>query len=296
MKANYRKSMKKSGWVIVFVLMTNMLSIAQYTEVGVGLGQSVYWGDLNAPTFNTNLQNARLAGQAYLRYNHTQNLGFRAGLMLAQLAGDDRNSSAEWQQERNLRFTSVLFELSLHAEYYLFGIDYNAGRVFSPYATAGIVAFRHNPKTDFMGETVALQPLGTEGQGLPGFDSKYSLISAGLSFGGGAKFQLTANTSVNIAILAKRTFTDYLDDISTNYVNYDELLAGNGMLAADLSNRTGEALGLSEPIQVETGSKRGGSAVPDYYLTFMVSVNYYLKPTDRFSKANRVSTSNCPTF
>ncbi len=269
---------------------------AQYTEVGLGLGQSVYWGDLNAPTFNTNLQNASLAGQIYLRYNHTPQLSFRAGLMLATLKGDDRNSPVEWQQERNLRFTNVLTEFSLHAEYYLFGIDYNEGKMFSPYLTAGAVLFRHNPKTDFQGETVALQPLGTEGQGMAGFDPKYSLINGGVSFGGGAKVALSQNLSVNIAILAKRTFTDYLDDVSTTYVNHNELVAGNGVLAASLANRTAEALGLSEPIQLETGAKRGGSDVMDYYLTFMVSVNYYLKPTNRFSKRGRISTSNCPTF
>lgn len=281
---------------ILLSLMMPSMGHTQYTEVGLGLGQSVYWGDLNAPTFNTNLQNASLAGQLYLRYNHTPQLSFRAGLMLASLKGDDRNSPVEWQQERNLRFTNLVTELSFHAEYYLFGIDYNEGKVFSPYVTAGGVVFRHNPKTDFMGETVALQPLGTEGQGMAGFDPKYSLISAGISFGAGAKFALSQSLSVNIAILARRTFTDYIDDISTTYVNYNELLAGNGPLAASLGNRTAEALGLSEPLQLETGSKRGGSDVNDYYLTFMVSVNYYLKPTSRFSKGGKVSTTNCPTF
>lgn len=281
--------------VALFFAFSQVLS-AQYTEVGIGLGQSVYWGDLNAPEFSTNLSNREWAGQAYVRYNHTPKLSFRAALLVAQLSGDDRNSPIDWQQQRNLRFTNTLVEVSLNAEYYLFGMDHNAGQVFSPYLTGGLAFFRHNPMTDYLGQTVALQPLGTEGQGLAGFDDKYSLVNLAIPFGGGAKISITDKLSVNIAIVGRRTFTDYLDDVGGTYVNYDELSAGNGELAAILGNRMAESMGSSEPIYVETGAKRGGETVRDYFFTFMVSVNYYLKSTDAFSKSSRVSTSNCPTF
>jgi hypothetical protein len=102
-------------------------------------------------------------------------------------------------------------------------------------------------RTNFRGNEVRLQPLGTEGQGMPGFDSKYNLMSAGLSLGGGAKIKISETINIGFESSLRRTLTDYLDDLSGNYVNYDDLSAGNGVLAASLGNRMNEYLGQSEP-------------------------------------------------
>jgi hypothetical protein len=281
---------------LLFLLFSPAISQAQYLEYGLGLGQSVYWGDLNTPEFSTNLSNRKWAGQAFIRYSHTQNLSFKVNLMYGKLYGDDRKSNVDWQQLRNLRFESHIVEASLLGEYYIFGIDYNAGKIFSPFVTTGFSLFNFNPTTDFEGGRVDLQPLGTEGQGMSGFRDKYSTIAFSIPFGAGAKIAFSEKFSVNIDIIGRRTFTDYLDDVSDTYVNYNELLAGNGPLAASLGNRQGEALGQSEPVLLPTGTKRGGELVRDYFFTFMVSVNYYLGPTNLFSKQSRISTTNCPTF
>ena len=49
---------------------------------------------------------------------------------------------------------------------------------WTPYVTGGAAVFTFNPKAEYNGEWVALQPLGTEGQGLPQYPDrkKYSLI------------------------------------------------------------------------------------------------------------------------
>lgn len=283
--------------LLLFVCVFSKIEInAQYLEFGMGFGQAVYWGDLNAPDFSTNLSNWKFGGQIYVRYNHSRNLSFKTNLLFAKIAGDDRKSPLDWQKLRNLRFESTIFEGSVMGEYYIFGIDHNAGKVFSPYVTGGLALFKFNPTTDFNGSTVDLQPLGTEGQGISGFSSKYSTLALAVPFGAGAKISFTEKLSLNIDIIARRTFTDYLDDVSGSYVDYNQLLSANGQLAADLGNRQGEALGLSEPVIVPTGTQRGGQTVRDYYFTFMVSVNYYIGATNMFSKGGRQSTSNCPTF
>ena len=238
----------------------------------------------------------RLAGQVTLRYNHSKHLSFTTGLVIGKLNGDDRKSALQWQQVRNLRFSSILTELSLMGEFNVFGLDYHAGNVFSPYVTAGLAGFYFNPTTDYNGERVALQPLGTEGQGLPGYKGKYSRVAFAVPFGAGAKFAVTQRWCLNLGVVTRFTFTDYLDDVSTDYVNYNELRAGNGELSATLANRQNEFLGQSEPVLLPTGSQRGGDSVRDYYFTFMFTAYYYLGPNNFFSKRNRANTSNCPTF
>jgi len=117
--------------IVIFVFLAPSKSDAQYYEFGVGVGASVYWGDLNAPDLSTNLNNADLAGQLLLRYLPSEYIGFRANLTIGKLSGDDRNSRLEFQQIRNLRFTSLIIESALLGEYYLFGYDAKAGTQFS---------------------------------------------------------------------------------------------------------------------------------------------------------------------
>ena len=83
---------------------------------------------------------------------------------------------------------------------------------------------------------------------------------------------------------------------STIYINYDDLNAANGTLAANLGNRMNEYFGQVEPVQLPTGSQRGGAKVDDYYLMTMVSFNFMFtdwKGKRVLGKSNKVT---CPTF
>jgi len=270
---------------------------AQYSEFGLGLGFSTYWGDLNAPSVTNNLLNCSgLAIQGHYRRMMGDNLGFRVSLGYGRIRAKDSNSDQEWQKIRNLSFKSPVIDLSLTGEYYPFGFNPEPGySIIAPYISAGLSAFRFDPSTEYQGNSIRLQPLGTEGQGLPGFPAKYSLTNFGLAFGGGTKIILTETLNIGLEVLMRRTFTDYMDDISTIYVNYDDLSAGNGTLAANLSNRMNEYLGQEEPVQLATGSVRGSAKVKDYYMFSMVSLNFILtdrKGKKRFGKSKVV----CPTF
>ncbi|MBK8055038.1 MAG: hypothetical protein IPK35_17645 [Saprospiraceae bacterium] len=271
---------------------------AQYSEIGFGWGASTYWGDLNAPSFTTNVvNNSGMALQLHYRKIFQKKFGAKASLVFGKVKGSDSNSSLDWQNLRNLSFKSSLVEGAVMGEYYIFGYDMEEGSsVFLPYATIGFCGFRFDPTTIYRGNEVRLQPLGTEGQGMPGFGSKYNLLSAGLCFGGGAKFILSETINLGIEVVMRRTFTDYLDDVSTNYVNYDDLSASNGVLAANLGNRMNEFLGQSDPIQLPTGSVRGGASVKDYYLISTITVNVLLadsKGRRGFGKGSKVI---CPKF
>ncbi len=292
----------KSSIAIKLIFFSSLIipfkNYAQYTEFGFGGGLSTYWGDLNGPSFSTNMtKNSGLALQLHLRKIFKNSIGVRASFVYGEMKGDDANSTLDWQRLRNLSFKSTVTELTLMGEYYIFGYDTEPGStVFSPYVTAGISGFRFDPKTFYRGNEVRLQPLGTEGQGITGFGAKYSLFSGGLCFGGGAKFIISETVNIGIEAIMRRTFTDYLDDVSTNYVNYDDLNAGNGTLAASLGNRMNEFLGQNEPVLLPTGDKRGGAAIKDYYIVSMITVNMLLddgKGKRKFGKGNKVI---CPKF
>ena len=277
---------------ITFLLFYSTSS-AQYYEFGGGIGSTLYYGDLNAPELSTNLSNAELGGQLMLRYISNKNIAVRANLTLGKLSGDDRKSTLEFQKIRNLRFTSIMVEGALLGEYYIFGYDAKAGtQLFSPYFTAGFGFIYFNPKSDFNGETYALQPLGTEGQGLPGQANKYSKIALAIPFGGGVKIKVNDRYNFGIELLARRSFTDYIDDVSTVYANTDDLFATYGALSAAFADRRGEALGVP---QLNTpGAKRGGSSVDDYY--FSIMFNFTANLESIFGIGQESGSVDCPRF
>jgi hypothetical protein len=96
--------------------------------------------------------------------------------------------------------------------------------------------FRFNPEREFDGNYIELQPLGTEAQGAPGYDEPYSLTNFALLFGGGLKFIIKERFTIGLEIGGRKTFTDYLDDVSGKQVNFLDVLENNGSLAAQLSN------------------------------------------------------------
>jgi len=277
--------------ILNFVLICKLV-----LDFGIGVGGSVYWGDLNTPDFGTNIGNANLAVQAVANIGFSDYVSLRTSLLYAKLSGDDSKSKVVWQQQRNLDFSSPLLELSVLGEFHFFGDNMlDDDMPFSPFVALGGSGFYFNPSTIYQGQSVDLQPLGTEGQGMPGFDEKYSKFSGALLFGAGVKVKISDGITMVVDGLARRTFTDYIDDLSGTYVSYPELAAGNGELAARLGNRIGEFLGQEEPVIRETGTQRGGKFVNDYFFTGMVTfyINLSQKGTSLFKGGNKV---DCPTF
>ena len=146
---------------------------------------------------------------------------------------------------------------------------------WTPYLYAGVAGFYFNPKAQFKGQWVELQPLGTEGQGLPTEAytqrKKYNRYQVAIPFGFGFKFSFSKHISVALELGARKTFTDYIDDVSLDYVSSELLEKHNGNLAAELSNRTytleGDQVDLS-------GSNRGSLKGADWYFVSGFSLSY----------------------
>ena len=246
---------------------------AQYYEAGLAIGAANYAGELSSQGF-------RPAGYQpsfglFARYNHSPRLAARASVQYAQVAGSDLTSGRAQNYQRNLEFRSPIYELAALGEFNLtpYAIRNNQGAAL--YLTGGISGFYFNPQTSYNGSWVDLQPLGTEGQGTAAAPdmSRYSRLAIAIPFGGGAKLNVTDRVNLGVEFLARRTLTDYLDDVSGDYPDIETLYAANP-LAATLSYRTPEYMGAHMPNPV--GDPRGNPGVKDYFMTVQLSVSWNL--------------------
>jgi hypothetical protein len=200
-------------------------------------------------------------------YELSSRFMLRGGFTYAQLAGSDRYISKEYLKLRNLGFESDLVEVSLLGEFYTFDMD---SRRWSPYVFGGLAVYHYNPYVlTTENEKVFLKPLSTEGQGLPQYPEQkpYSLTQFALPFGGGIKYALSDRVRIGAEIGIRKLFTDYLDDVSTNYADENDLIAERGEIAAALAYRGDEVPG-GNPVYPLKGEQRGSAQQKDlYYLT-----------------------------
>lgn len=273
-------------YLLPAILIFLPISLLSQIHVGLTGGFSSYYGDLNSRAFNR----SKPAVGMQVHYEISDRIQLRGGFTAASIEGGDRYSGSEWLiKNRNLSFQSPLTEIHLGAEFTTFNL-YNIS--WSPYLFGGVSVFRFNPYTYTAGqEKVYLQPLGTEGQGISGYAAPYSLTDLALPYGGGIKYNISDRWRIAAEIGLRKTFTDYIDDVSGFYAGEQELLAENGARAVELSYRGGEAGG---PAAYPTkGYERGNPARKDGFYFTMLHLSYKLY-TPRGRNSSRYKLRNCP--
>jgi len=269
-------------------------------EFGVVAGISNYQGDLESvSTYNGFKVLIGPVFGAHLGIEKSDAFQLRADLLYTSLSGDDALNDHANTRSRNLSFHSPVLQLTGGVDWNIFGFTQTQATDFTPYLSVGAGLFTFGPKAEYQGQTVKLHPLGTEGQYLDDYpDQKpYSLIQPCLQFGGGLKFLTQDKLIIALETMMTYTFTDYLDDVSTIYITYPELLAKAGELAAALANREGELLG-TDPVVVPTGTIRGNSDTKDFYGVITIRL---CKPFDINKKTFKRHNHNskriqCPKF
>ncbi|MCF8297854.1 MAG: DUF6089 family protein [Saprospiraceae bacterium] len=238
--------------LLAIFLFANINSNAQRHEFGLVLGTSYYLGDINeggqfamtSPAF----------GMVY-RYAINQRFAFKVSGIYGTIQADDKVTGSKETKDRNLSFTSPLTEISTQVELHFF--EYEAGsenHKFTPLIFAGLSAYHFNPKAEFEGDLYDLQPLGTEGQNTTEYPDRkpYKLTQMAIPFGIGFKWSVSYNVTLGFEWGLRKTFTDYLDDVSTTYADPSVLSSENGPYAMVLGNRMFEetplyANGWGEP-------------------------------------------------
>jgi len=286
----------KSLGVLSFLLLSLSVSPvkAQYYEVGLTSGAIGYYGDISMP--RTNISQYHPAAGLFVKGTYGSFVSLRFGFMIGSISGDDKLSDDVTHVKRNLNFKSEIQEANLMLELNIPGFYPCRGKNFSPYITAGIAYFHFNPVTSYQGELIKLQPLGTEGQGVPGLNrSKYDLIQMSIPVGLGVKYAINDKLVFGLEFVVRKTNTDYLDDVSTTYVNTDLLAASNGQAAADLSYKGVKKI---DPV-ILNNMTRGNPAIKDYYYMAAFNLSYIFKSNcngTEYKGRIYVGRSLCPKF
>ena len=259
-------------FLLVLIVVSPLTLLAQRWHITGFGGISNYQGDLQEKRITTNQSHGAFGLGA--QYDINGRISLKSGLMYGRISGNDKFNKQEDLRLRNLNFTSQVLEGNLLAELRLFDLD---EKRFTPYIFGGLAVFGFDPYThDTLGVKHYLQPYGTEGQGLASTGLKpYKRVQVSIPFGAGIKFSLTDQVSVGYEIGLRYTFTDHLDDLSTRYADYDELLAARGPKAVELAFRSGE-LKDGNTIYPEAGTVRGGVDVKDWYYFQGITISYRL--------------------
>jgi hypothetical protein len=248
----------KSYTLFLFALLFASASNGQKIWINLYGGATNYQGDLQDKRYTFN--QAHAAGGIGINYDLTDRLSIRSSLIAGKLSADDKFGR---NRIRNLNFTSNLTEAQLGLQYHIYPLGEHA---ITPYAFAGLALYRFNPYTnDTSGTKYYLRELSTEGQGFLDGKDYYNLTELAIPFGGGLKLSLSENINVGLEIGFRKLFTDYIDDVSTAYVDRTELNANRGSKAVELAYR-GNELKNGNPYP-PAGTLRGSSKKDWYYFT-----------------------------
>jgi hypothetical protein len=260
--------------------------------MGITVGPMVFLGDLGGhagkgTTFvkDWNWPTTKIAVGAYFTTYPAPWLGFRFSLNYGSLEGADNTIKPKGGDEvtrydRNLDFRTKILEGTVMAEFYPTVFledepDDVMGRL-RPYGVLGLGMFHFNPQGSYRspnGDTywVDLQPLHTEGEGFSEYPDRksYKLTQMNIPMGVGIKYFFSENVNISFEIIHRKTFTDYIDDVSTKYIDpslfYAHLSATQAPIAAAMANKS--PLANTPNSGYLPGNKRGDPTNNDAYFT-----------------------------
>lgn len=300
------KTYIKSNLFLIIILVGLMvfkpnISVAQTMDVGVFGGGSYYLGDINP---GLHFVGTEPAFGGFFRYNYKDRWGFRLGANQGKLKADDNvfsevkatqayiggdinindpNAIYYLTANRGLNFETDITEIHLIAELHFFPFFVGSKRnTWTPYIFAGGAMYLYNPKP--IGGGPNLRELGTEGQGLAGRNETYKSTAFAIPFGIGMKLSLGKRLGLGFEWGMRKTFNDYLDDISSTY--YLDLYGFNpdeGVYYAPNPENPVEIISFpitedvyySDPtFSHKKGEKRGDQYNRDWYAFFGVSLTF----------------------
>lgn len=248
-----------------------------------GSGTAAYMGELVNPGQLGKIRyNMVLGGEYYF----TSRISARAEFVYFNISGDDATANDD-RVERNLSFTANNFEVSLTGAVNLFpkGLRFYQRPGVNFYGFAGVGLLYMNPRAEYQGKKYALQPLETEGVA-------YSRFQPVIPFGLGTRLKLGPFFNVLIEGGYRKTFTDYLDDISIK--RYPDPATLKSDLSRALSDRRRER-DPNYPVGPGVGV-RGNPEFDDGYFLLNVKIQYYLPYQARSNSNNKLLRKKRSSF
>ncbi|HEX4876344.1 MAG TPA: hypothetical protein VFV31_06700 [Chitinophagaceae bacterium] len=184
--------------------------------------------------------------------------------------------------ERNLSFRSKINEIQLalevHPLFFKNYVDEDPPRI-SPYAVIGVGRYNFDPEAKLDGQWYALHPLSLEGQGFKEYKDRkpYDLTQFNVLGGLGLKYEINSFLNARLEFIHRVLFTDYLDDVSTNYIDptlFTNYLPSNlASVAQRLYSRRYELVPNDVPV---TGEQRGDPKDNDAFFTIQLKLGITL--------------------
>ena len=304
MKRHLHPSLRKCVILLIVALSSHFSSFSQfsagnYFDAGITVGPMVFLGDLGGhfgrgTSFlkDYNMKATKLSFGAFVAAHPSEIIAFRLALTYGELDGDDayitgKGGMEEARLNRNLNFRSTIWEGFVAAEIYptVFLEDDPTdvwGRL-RPYGLIGVGVFHFNPQGTYIdanGYTnwVDLAPLHTEGQGFPEYPDRqpYKLTQINIPMGVGIKYYMNDNVNLSFEVIHRKTFTDYIDDVSQTFVDpnlfYAHLTPSQAKIADYMSNKS--PLRSPAPGDYAPGAKRGDPSQDDAYFTAQFKIGF----------------------
>lgn len=311
MKKRLQTVFKHTCCILIFGFLFSVKSYSQSIifqtgkviwEAGLNVGPSFFLGDLGGNAGkgrkfikDVNLQFTSIMKGVYVAAYPSDWWGFRVAIQTGSLQADDAAVTTKgvdelWRKERNLDFRSKISEAYVAAEIFplmIFpGIAESAPRM-RPYGVIGIGMFHFNPQgslTDASGNKTwyYLHPLRTEGEGMTEYPDRkpYSLTQYNIPMGGGIKYFVSDRFNISVECLYRKSFTDYIDDVSTNYIDpnlFDKYLSpADAAIAKQISDKM---YAINSTVsRYAPGTQRGNVNQDDAYFSFLMKFGVRLGP------------------
>lgn len=190
-----------SSFLLVFCTAT---LVAQRSEVGFGLGTWNYTGDL-VRTYN--FKYSKPAATVFYRSNLSKVVSFRTAITAGKIGASEKPIDPA-ASLRDASFDLFLMEASMAMEYHFMNWRETKRFVrFTPYLFGGIALFGISGDIEKRNE--------------------YSNIQASIPFGGGIKYVYNPKWYFSLEFGVRKTFFDYLDNISAGDVRNKNYQYGN---------------------------------------------------------------------
>ena len=265
-------------------------------EILFGFGATQFNGDLGGGATagidysmkDIDWPSTGINGMIGFRYRFHPSFATTTKLSYFTLKGDDKLSEEPIRNARNLNFKTGVFELQQRIEWIAFSVEKFSPTYSLPgkakgknknqqyYLFTGLGAAYFNPKAEYNGKWYELRKLRTEGQAKP-----YSPITMTIPMGLGVRFGLGTSWRFGIEASYVKTFSDYIDDVSTVYADPNSF---SDPVASVLSNPSDLSVTVGNGFNwFGAGYQRGDSKQKDafYQLNFVITRNITYKDYGR---------------
>ena len=267
-------------------------------ETGISLGAMNGFTDLGGKkeSFRSIIQDGTIASSRlhaawYTNLLYQYTLGVRLEAGWGSIYANDHLIKSPDQESinrfrRNLSVRTRIKEIQLLGELYPLSLLQGEASValLYPYLLGGLSLFNFSPEAQLGNQWIPLAPLRTEGQGFIEYPERrvYPLTQIAFPVGLGCRLDLSPRFHLRLEALHRILQTDYLDDVSKNYI--DPLLFNKYLdpvqseLARKLYNRHKEIDPLARE---EINGMRGNANKKDAYFSLDLKLGWIINRTRR---------------